>query len=64
MVLIVRIFGDSDETYGHRRVHAVLARQGERCSVELGGRCRSLVGGAASQPRAAVVGSGPWCAWS
>jgi transposase InsO family protein len=35
MVLIVKIFGDSDETYGHRRVHAVLARQGQQCSVEL-----------------------------
>jgi putative transposase len=29
------IFDDSDETYGHRRLHAELARQGERCSVEL-----------------------------
>lgn len=35
MVLIVKIFADSDETYGHRRVHADLARQGEQCSVEL-----------------------------
>ena len=35
MVLIVKIFSDSDETYGHRRVHAVLARRGEQCSVEL-----------------------------
>src|SRR5258705_10863212 len=34
-VLIVKIFADSDETYGHRRVHAELARQGEHCSVEL-----------------------------
>jgi putative transposase len=33
--LIVDIFDDSDETYGHRRVHAELARRGERCSVEL-----------------------------
>jgi transposase InsO family protein len=33
--LIVEIFADSDETYGHRRVHAELARRGERCSVEL-----------------------------
>lgn len=32
---IVEIFEDSDETYGHRRVHAELVRQGERCSVEL-----------------------------
>jgi putative transposase len=35
MILIVKIFGDSDETYGHRRVHAALARQGQQCSVEL-----------------------------
>jgi putative transposase len=33
--LITNIFDDSDETYGHRRVHAALARQGEHCSVEL-----------------------------
>jgi transposase InsO family protein len=33
--LIRDIFDDSDETYGHRRVHAELARQGEHCSVEL-----------------------------
>jgi putative transposase len=33
--LITVIFDDSDETYGHRRLHAELARQSERCSVEL-----------------------------
>jgi putative transposase len=32
---IVAIFDDSDETYGHRRVHAELARRDEHCSVEL-----------------------------
>lgn len=32
---IIEIFADSDETYGHRRVHAALARQGESCSLEL-----------------------------
>jgi putative transposase len=32
---ITVIFDDSDETYGYRRLHAELARQGERCSVEL-----------------------------
>ncbi|MET8311182.1 IS3 family transposase [Micromonospora sp. NPDC005173] len=32
--LIVSVFADSDETYGHRRVHAELARRGEHCSVE------------------------------
>ena len=34
-VHIVKIFVDSDETYGHRRVHAVLARLAQHCSVEL-----------------------------
>lgn len=33
--LIKKIFDDSDETYGHRRVHAQLRRQGERCTPEL-----------------------------
>jgi len=33
--LITVIFDDSDETYGHRRLHAELAHQGEHCSVEL-----------------------------
>lgn len=33
--LIKKIFADSDETYGHRRVHAQLERQGERCTLEL-----------------------------
>jgi putative transposase len=33
--LITNIFDDSDETYGHRRIHATLARHGEHCSVEL-----------------------------
>ena len=33
--LIVWIFTDSDGTYGHRRIHAALTRQGERCSPEL-----------------------------
>jgi putative transposase len=34
-IRIIKIFVDSDETYGHRRVHAHLARQGDHCSVEL-----------------------------
>ena len=33
--LIVAIFEQSDETYGHRRVHAALQRSGHRCSAEL-----------------------------
>jgi putative transposase len=34
-VHIVKIFTNSDETYGHRRVHAELARLAQHCSVEL-----------------------------
>jgi putative transposase len=34
-LLVSWIFDDSDQTYGHRRVHAALARQGRRCSLEL-----------------------------
>jgi len=34
-VLVEAIFEVSDQTYGHRRVHAQLARQGEACSPEL-----------------------------
>jgi hypothetical protein len=29
------IYDDSDGTNGHRRIHAALVRQGERCSPEL-----------------------------
>jgi transposase InsO family protein len=32
---IVEIFDVSDETYGHRRIHAALLRSGQSCSVEL-----------------------------
>lgn len=34
-ILIEWIFDDSDRTYGHRRIHAALIRQGEACSPEL-----------------------------
>jgi putative transposase len=34
-VLIQAIFKDSDGTYGYRRVHAALNRQGEQCGPEL-----------------------------
>jgi len=34
-LLVEAIFTGSDSTYGHRRVHAQLVRQGERCSLEL-----------------------------
>ena len=33
--LIAWIFNDSDGTYGHRRIHAALLRQGERVTPEL-----------------------------
>ena len=33
--LIEAIFDDSDRTYGHRRIHAALTRQGEHCSPEV-----------------------------
>jgi putative transposase len=33
--LIEWIFNDSDRTYGHRRIHAALARQGEHVTPEL-----------------------------
>ena len=33
--LIGWIYDDSDGTYGHRRIHAALVRQGERCGPEL-----------------------------
>lgn len=33
--LIQAIFGESDSTYGYRRVHAALARQGDDCGPEL-----------------------------
>ena len=32
---IEEIFGDNDETYGYRRVHAELVRQGEQATSEL-----------------------------
>jgi putative transposase len=34
-VLIGQVFADSDGTYGHRRIHAQLARWGEHASLEL-----------------------------
>jgi transposase InsO family protein len=49
--LIRQIFDDSDETYGHRRIHAALARQGERCSVELVRGIVRELGLVACQPR-------------
>ena len=34
-LIITKAFEDSDETYGHRRVHAQLARWGQPCTPEL-----------------------------
>jgi len=49
--LIVVIFDDSDETYGHRRLHAELARQGQRCSLDLVRGLMRELGLVACQPR-------------
>ena len=39
---IEEIFGDNDETYGYRRVHAELARQGEQATREVVDNSRSI----------------------
>jgi putative transposase len=49
--LITRIFTDSDETYGHRRIHAQLERQGERVAPELVRRIMRDQGLEPCQPR-------------
>jgi putative transposase len=49
--LIIDIFDDSDETYGHRRVHAELVRRGEHCSVELVRGLMRQLGLVPCQPR-------------
>ena len=50
-VLIEWIFDDSDQTYGHRRIHAALARQDERCSPELVRAIMRELGLVPCQPR-------------
>jgi putative transposase len=50
-VLIIKIFEESDETYGHRRVHADLARRDEHCTVELVRGLMRELGLVACQPR-------------
>jgi len=50
-VLIRKIFQNSDETYGHRRIHAQLVRQGERCTPELVRRIMRELGLEPCQPR-------------
>jgi putative transposase len=49
--LIQQSFDDSDETYGHRRVHAELARWGVECGVELVRALMRQMGLVPCQPR-------------
>lgn len=50
-LLISEVFDDSDETYGHRRVHAQLARWGQPCGLELVRALMREIGLVACQPR-------------
>jgi putative transposase len=50
-VLIGTSFADSDETYGHRRVHAERARWGARCGIELVRSIMRALGLVAGRPR-------------
>lgn len=49
--LIRTIFDGSDDTYGHRRIHAQLQRQGERCTPELVRRIMRELGLQPCQPK-------------
>lgn len=49
--VIKQIFADSDETYGHRRIHAQLQWQGHRCTPELVRRIMRDLGLQPCQPR-------------
>jgi transposase InsO family protein len=49
--LIRAIFEESDSTYGYRRVHAALARQGESCGPELVREIMRELGLVPCQPR-------------
>jgi putative transposase len=49
--LVQAIFEESDGTYGYRRVHAALARQGDVCGPELVRDLMSELGLVACQPR-------------
>jgi putative transposase len=49
--LIQAIFDDSDGTYGHRRIHAALARSGVACSPELVRQLMRQLGLQPCQPR-------------
>lgn len=48
---IITIFNDEDETYGHRRIHAELARQGVEAGLELVRSIMREAGLVACQPR-------------
>ena len=50
-LLVKKAFDDSDETYGYRRVHAQLARWGERCTPELVRGLMRALGLVPCQPR-------------
>lgn len=50
-IAITEIFNDSDETYGHRRVHAQLARQDVQAGPELVRDLMRMEGLVACQPR-------------
>jgi len=50
-VLVQAIFDGSDGTYGYRRIHAVLLRQGEDCGPELVRDLMRELGLVACQPR-------------
>ena len=50
-LLVTEVFDESDETYGHRRVHAQLVRRGERCSPEFVRGLMREQGLVACQPR-------------
>jgi putative transposase len=49
--LVQAIFEQSDSTYGYRRVHAALLRQGEGCGPELVGKLMRERGLVPCQPR-------------
>ena len=50
-LLIAKAFTDSDETYGHRRIHAQLARWGVHCTPELARAIMRDLGLVPCQPR-------------
>lgn len=50
-LLVKTAFDESDETYGHRRIHAQLLRWGERCTPELVRSIMRELGLVPCQPR-------------